>query len=81
MELERRGFPVALISALPELAVSIGAPRVVRGIRIEHVCGDPALPPADDRELRYRIVRTALDALQARVDRPTVFDPTRGTGP
>jgi glycine/betaine/sarcosine/D-proline reductase family selenoprotein B len=78
MELERSGFPIALISALPELAASVGAPRVVRGVRIEHVCGDPTLPPDHDRELRYRIVSRALDALHTRVDRPTVFEPLGG---
>jgi len=78
MELERSGFPVALISALPELATSVGAPRVVRGVRIEHVCGDPNLPSDRDRELRYRIVSRALDALRTSVARPTVFEPHGG---
>jgi len=53
----------------------VGANRVVRGVRIEHVCGDPTLSPAGDRELNLRIVRTALRALQTPVDRPTIFDP------
>ena len=74
MELERAGFPVAVISALPELAASVGAPRVVRGVRIEHVCGDPTLPPHQDVALRYRLVTTALKALQTRVERPTIFE-------
>jgi len=65
---------VALISALPELATSVGAPRVVRGVRIEHVCGDPALPPDRDFARRYRLVATALDALETRVERPTIFE-------
>ena len=78
MELERSGFPIALISALPELATSVGAPRVVRGVRIEHVCGDPDLPPDRDRELRYRIVSRAVDALRTPVDRPTIFEPQAG---
>ncbi len=53
----------------------MGANRVVRGVRIEHVCGDPTLSPAGDRELNLRIVRTALRALLTQVDRPTIFDP------
>jgi hypothetical protein len=68
---------VALISALPELATSIGAPRVVRGVRIEHVCGDPALPPPEDAALRYRLVMTALTALQTPVAGPTIFEAAR----
>jgi betaine reductase len=65
---------VALISALPELATSVGAPRVVRGVRIEHVCGDPSLPPAEDFALRCRLVARALEALETPVERPTVFE-------
>ena len=57
---------------------SVGAPRVVRGVRIEHVCGDPNLSPDRDRELRYRIVSRALDALRTSVARPTVFEPHGG---
>jgi glycine reductase len=53
----------------------VGANRVIRGVRIEHVCGDPTLSPAGDRELNLRIVRTALRALQTPVDRATIFDP------
>jgi len=56
----------------------VGAPRVVRGVRIEHVCGDPNLPSDRDRELRYRIVSRALDALRTSVARPTVFEPHGG---
>ncbi len=66
---------MALISALPELATSVGAPRVVRGVRIEHVCGDPSLPSHEDFALRCRLVARALDALETPVERPTVFEP------
>lgn len=53
----------------------MGANRVVRGVRIEHVCGDPTLSSDGDRELNLRIVMTALRALTTRVDGPTIFDP------
>jgi glycine/betaine/sarcosine/D-proline reductase family selenoprotein B len=74
-ELERRGLPVALISAIPVIPLGAGANRVVRGVRVEHVCGDPGLSPEADRSLRRRIVGTALRALQATVTGPTLFDP------
>jgi len=73
-ELERQGFPTALISALPDFAVTLGAPRVVRGIRIEHVCGDPRESPEDDFAVRTRLVETALEALRTPVAQPTVFE-------
>jgi len=66
------GIPVAVISALPPLAMQAGANRVVQGVKIEHVCGDPALPPEADRALRRRIVERALTALGTTVDRPTL---------
>jgi len=67
-----------MMSALPSLALNVGAPRVVRGVRIEHVCGDPSLSPEEDQELSEVIVRTALRALQTPVDGPTLFEPQIG---
>jgi hypothetical protein len=63
------------MSALFSLALTTGAPRVVRGARIEHVCGDPKLGPEGDVEYRTRIVRTALEAVTTPVSGPTLFDP------
>lgn len=74
-EIERAGIPCSLISALFSLALTTGAPRVVRGARIEHVCGDPRLGSEKDREYGMRIVRTALKAIQTEVAGPTLFDP------
>jgi glycine/betaine/sarcosine/D-proline reductase family selenoprotein B len=64
---------VAVISALPKLALQAGANRVVQGVKIEHVCGDPALPPQADAQLRRRLVEIALSAVAQRVERPTLF--------
>jgi glycine reductase len=66
------GIPVAVISALPPLAMQAGANRVVQGVKIEHVCGDPGLPPEADRALRRRIVEQALKALGTDVQQPTL---------
>lgn len=63
------------MSALPALALNVGANRVVKGIRIEHVCGDPSLAEDADLTLGRRIVHTALRALQTEVTGPTLFDP------
>ena len=69
------GIPTAQISALYGLAESTGANRVIKGARIEHVCGDPALGPDKDHAYGLRIVKTAIRALQTAVAGPTVFDP------
>lgn len=66
------------MSALPALALNVGALRVVQGVRIEHVCGDPSLSPDEDRELGEAIVMTALRALQSPIDGPTLFVPRVG---
>lgn len=65
---------MAVITALPPLAMQAGANRVVQGVKIEHVCGDPTLPPEADRALRRRIVERALDALGTAVKGPTVLE-------
>jgi hypothetical protein len=68
-----------MISAIYDLALTTGANRVVRGCRIEHVCGNPDLGPDKDHEYGMRIIRTALRALTSAVAGPTLFDPA-GTG-
>ena len=50
---------------------------MVKGVRIEHVCGDPSLAEDADLALGHRIVATALRALQTAVDGPTLFDPAQ----
>ena len=65
------------MSAIYDLALTTGANRVVRGCRIEHVCGNPALGPDKDREYGLLIIRTALRALATPVTGPTLFDPAR----
>jgi hypothetical protein len=64
-----------MISAIYNLALTTGANRVVRGARIEHVCGDPHLGPEKDYAFGMRIVRTALQAMCTPVTEPTLFDP------
>ncbi len=75
-EIERAGIPVVVISALPPLALQAGANRVVQGVKIEHVCGDPALSPVADQALRRRLVLRALQALETPVESPTLFQTT-----
>ena len=53
-----------------------GANRVVQGVKIEHVCGDPALPAEGDLALRRKLVEAGLRALQAPVQQATLFSVT-----
>jgi hypothetical protein len=66
-----------MISAIYDLALSTGANRVVRGCRIEHVCGNPDLGPDKDRAYGMQILRAALRALRTPVAGPTLFEPAK----
>lgn len=55
---------VQITSALP-IAKMVGANRVVLGTGIVHVTGDAKLPLEDEKELRRKLVKQALDALQS----------------
>ncbi len=64
-----------MISAICGLALTTGANRIVKGARIEHVCGDPQLGEEKDFAYGMEIVRTALKALETPVTEPTLFEP------
>ena len=51
----------------------MGVPRVLAGIAVTHLLGNPALPPADERELRERLTARALAMLTEEVAKPTLF--------
>lgn len=53
-----------ITSALP-VAKMIGANRIVLGNGIVHVVGDAKALPDKEKEVRLRLVREALDALQS----------------
>jgi glycine reductase len=55
-----------MVSALPPVALELGANRVVRGVKIPLPCGE-------ERATRDEIVARALTALATPVERPTIF--------
>jgi glycine reductase complex component B subunit gamma len=69
--------PVAFVSAVPAIPLSLGVPRVVRGVAITHVLGDPSLPPAREEDLRRGLLEAAVRALACEVSGPTLFEPAR----
>ncbi len=75
------GIPVAMISSIYNLALTTGANRVIRGARIEHVCGDPELGPEKDFAYGLEIVLKALEALRTTVSGPTLFEPGESSQP
>jgi hypothetical protein len=69
--------PVAFVSAVPAIPLSLGVPRVVRGVAITHVLGDPTLPPAREADLRRGLLETAVQVLACEVAGPTLFERER----
>ncbi len=68
-----------MISAIYNLALTTGANRVIRGARIEHVCGDPGLGAEKDFAYGLEIIQKALEAIQTQVSGPTLFEPGEGS--
>ena len=65
---------MAYITALDNVALAVGANRIVRGQAIVNVVGDPSLRPDDERSFRTSLVAKALKALATPVDGPTILD-------
>ena len=57
----------------------VGSPRVIPGMRIVNPLGNVELGTEKEKALRREIVVTALEALKAKVDAPTLFERLKGT--
>ena len=69
---------MAVVSALPDVQRSMGVNRIVPGVAITNLLGDPAVDPEAERTIREHVVRTALRALGETVNGPTVIHPQEG---
>ena len=67
-------MPVVHVAAIVPISMTVGANRIVPAVAIPHPLGNPALPERDERELRLRLVKKGLRALQTDVEKQTVFD-------
>lgn len=74
-EIERAGLPVVQMANLVPVALTVGANKIVPTISIPYPMGDPSTPKQEQYDLRYRLVKTALEALTADVEEQTVFSP------
>jgi len=73
-EIERHGIPVVHMCTVVPISLTVGANRIVPTVAIPYPLGDPNLPPAEEKELRRKLVRKALKALCTEVDEQTVFE-------
>jgi len=73
-EIERAGIPVVHVCTVTPISMTVGANRIVPAIAIPHPLGNPSLSLADEKQLRRRILTTALEALSTEVDGQTIFE-------
>jgi len=72
-ELERSGFPVVHMCTVVPISLTVGANRILPTVAIPYPLGDPKLDKAAEKELRRKMVRRALRALETPVMEQTVF--------
>jgi len=73
-EIERAGIPVVHVCTVTPISMTVGANRIVPAVAIPHPLGNPALSPEDEKQLRRKILTTALKALTTEVDGQTIFE-------
>lgn len=73
-EIERTGLPVVHMCTVVPISLTVGANRIVPTIAIPYPLGNPALEEKEEKILRERLVRRALNALTEPVDSQTVFE-------
>jgi len=73
-EIERAGIPVVHVCTVTPISMTVGANRIVPAVAIPHPLGNPSLSTADEKQLRRKILTTALDALSTEVDGQTIFE-------
>jgi len=73
-EIERAGIPVVHVCTVTPISMTVGANRIVPAVAIPHPLGNPSLGEAEEKELRRKILKTALSALQTEVNGQTIFE-------
>jgi len=59
---------------MTSISLMVGVPRVVPGVKIVNPMGNEEMNPEAEKRLRRDIATSALNALQAEVGEPTLFD-------
>jgi len=54
------------------LAANVGVNRVVAGTKIPHPCGNPELPEERDREISRKVLLTALELLEKKLEKSEI---------
>ena len=72
-EIERAGIPIVHICTVVPISVTVGANRIVPSVAIPHPLGDPTKTAKEEKQIRMKLVKKALAALQENVEVQKVF--------
>ena len=73
-QLEKAGIPATHICTVTPISMTVGANRIVPAIAIPHPLGNPALTLEEEKNIRRKILETALKALSTEVEDQTIFE-------
>jgi len=71
--MERAGFPVVHITAVPTVSKMIGVNRLLRGLSVTSVLGDTKLSRELEKALRRKYILRALTLLQMDIEGKQIF--------
>jgi len=71
--IERQGFPVVNITAVPTVSSMIGVTRVLRGESVANLLGNIEISSVQEKLLRRRYVLRALEILRMELKEKQVF--------
>lgn len=63
-----------LITAIPSVAFTVGANRIIRGVAIPYPVGAPSEESAEELYIRKCLLERALKALATPISEQTIFE-------
>jgi glycine reductase len=72
-EIERYGIPIVHIATITTISTSVGANRILSAVAIPYPVGNPKMPAAEEKAMRYELMDKALDALTTEISEQTIF--------
>jgi len=73
-EIEKTGIPVVHVCTVTPISITVGANRIVPAIAIPYPFGNPAKTSQEEKQIRRKLVETALNALTTPVTEQTIFE-------
>ncbi len=73
-ELERESIPVAHICTMINVAMALGANRIVPSSSVLYPTGNPNITIKEESNLRMELINKAIQALKTEVDKPTILE-------